>query len=127
MTTLDVAGPGVGAGFFVLAMSFVREPRRRTLNAVIVAGASGVYLSGGFGIWELAYPILVTARNLPRLNSYGYIGVAGSCMPYGRSASLLGKPDLAFYGDVFLRVLRPGLAHRSVVLGGSTHPGAPRL
>jgi hypothetical protein len=76
MTTMDVLGPAIGAGLFVLAMSFVREPSRRTLNAVIVAGASGVYLSGGFGIWELAYPVLVTPVIYRALQSYRYIGIA---------------------------------------------------
>ena len=33
---------------FVAVMSLVAEPaRRRTLNAIILAGATGVYLSGG--------------------------------------------------------------------------------
>jgi hypothetical protein len=76
MTTTDVLGPAIGAGLFVLAMSLVREPSRRTLNAVIVAGASGVYLSGGFGIWELAYPVLVTPVVYRALQSYRYVGIA---------------------------------------------------
>jgi hypothetical protein len=76
MTTMDVLGPAIGAGLLVLAMSVVREPSRRTLNAVIVAGASGVYLSGGFGIWELAYPVLVTPVIYRALQSYRYIGIA---------------------------------------------------
>ncbi len=40
---------------FVLVMSLVKEPARRNFNAIFVAGASGVYLSGGLGLWELAY------------------------------------------------------------------------
>lgn len=76
MTTMDVLGPAIGAGVFVMAMSLVREPTRRTLNAVLVAGASGVYLSGGFGVWELAYPILVTPVIYRAIESHRYIGVA---------------------------------------------------
>lgn len=76
MTTMDVLGPAIAAGIFVMAMSLVREPTRRTLNAVLVAGASGAYLSGGFGIWELAYPILVTPVIYRALESHRYIGVA---------------------------------------------------
>ena len=76
MTTMDMVGPAVGAGCFVIAMSLVREPARRTLNAVLVAGTAGVYLSSGFGIWELAYPVLVTPLLLRALESYRYIGVA---------------------------------------------------
>jgi hypothetical protein len=51
----DFAGPAGAAIVFVLFMSLVREPARRSYNAVLLAGASGVYLSGGFGAWELAY------------------------------------------------------------------------
>jgi len=76
MTVMDVVGPAIGACAFVLIMSFVREPTRRTLNAVIVAGASGVYLSGGFGIWELVYPAVVTPVVYRALRSYRYLAVA---------------------------------------------------
>jgi hypothetical protein len=76
MTVMDVLGPAIGASAFVLVMSLVREPTRRTVNAVIVAGASGVYLSGGFGIWELAYPVLVMPVVYRALQSHRYIGVA---------------------------------------------------
>lgn len=51
----DYIGPALGAAVFVVIMSLVREPARRHYNAVFVAGASGVYLSGGLGLWELAY------------------------------------------------------------------------
>jgi uncharacterized protein DUF6010 len=46
---MDYVGPAIGAVVFVLIMSFVREPTRRTLNAIVVAGACGTYLNGGFG------------------------------------------------------------------------------
>ena len=39
VTVMDVLGPAIGAVVAVLTMSLVREPSRRTLNAVIVAGA----------------------------------------------------------------------------------------
>ena len=45
---------------FVVIMSLVKEPARRTFNAIVVAGASGVYLGGGFGPWELLYPAIAT-------------------------------------------------------------------
>jgi hypothetical protein len=76
MTVMDVLAPAMGASVFVLVMSRVSEPTRRTLNAVIVAGASGVYLSGGFGVWEVAYPVLVTPMVYRALQSYRYIGLA---------------------------------------------------
>jgi hypothetical protein len=75
LTVMDYVGPAVGALVFVALMSLVPEPRRRTLNAVILAGASGVYLSGGFGPWELIYPIIGVSIAFSGLRSYSWIGV----------------------------------------------------
>ena len=65
----------VGALLFVGVMSLVAEPTRRTLNAIILAGASGVYLSGGFGLWELIYPVIGTVIGFRALQSYRWIAV----------------------------------------------------
>ena len=40
-----------------------------------LTGASGVYLSGGFGLWELAYPVIGAAIGFRALGSYRWIGV----------------------------------------------------
>ena len=58
LLVIDYVGPAIGAALFVVVMSFVKEPTRRSFNAIFVAGASGVYLSGGFGAWELVYPAI---------------------------------------------------------------------
>lgn len=76
LALMDYVGPAIGAALFVLIMSLVPEPVRRTLNAVIVAGASGVYLSGGFGLWELVYPLLATPVIYCALRSHRLIGLA---------------------------------------------------
>jgi hypothetical protein len=76
LVLMDYIGPVIGAGVFVLLMSLVREPGRRTFNAVLVAGASGVYMSGGFGVWELVYPVIVTPIAYLGLRSYRFIGIA---------------------------------------------------
>jgi len=74
---MDYVGPVLGAGLFVLMMSRVRDPTRRTLNAMIVAGASGVYISGGgFGVWELLCPIVAMPLAYRGLTSYRAIGLA---------------------------------------------------
>ena len=73
---MDYIGPAIAAGVFVLLMSTVREPARRTFNAVLVAGTAGVYLSGGFGLWELIYPVIVTPILYLGLRSYRFIGIA---------------------------------------------------
>jgi hypothetical protein len=73
---MDYVGPALGAALFVLVMQSVPEPTRRTFNAVFVGGASGVYLSGGFGVWELVYPALVTPVVYRGLTSHRFIGLA---------------------------------------------------
>jgi hypothetical protein len=65
----------MGAVVFIVLMSRVQEPIRRTLNAVIAAGATGVYLNGGFGAYELIYPVLALPLAYRGLASYRYIGI----------------------------------------------------
>ena len=72
----DYSGPVIGALLFVLIMSRVPEPARRNFNAIFVAGTCGAYLGGGFGIWELAYPLLATPVVYAGLRSYRFIGIA---------------------------------------------------
>lgn len=45
----DYYGPAIAASCFVLFMSRVAEPARRTFNAILVAGSCGAYLNRGFG------------------------------------------------------------------------------
>ena len=73
---MDFIGPTVGGVIFVLLMSLVQEPARRSFNAIFVAGASGVYLSGGLGSWELLYPAISAPVAYLGLRSHRYIGVA---------------------------------------------------
>jgi Family of unknown function (DUF6010) len=76
LVAMDYIGPAIGALVFLLLMSFVREPQRRTFNAIVVAGAGGVYLSGGLGPWELLYPAVATPFAYFGLRSYRHIGIA---------------------------------------------------
>jgi hypothetical protein len=73
---LDFVGPALGAVAFVLIMSRVREPARRSFNAIFVAGAGGVYLSGGLGPWELLYPAATVPVVYLGLRSHRFIGLA---------------------------------------------------
>jgi hypothetical protein len=57
-------------------MSLVREPTRQRVNAFLAAGATGVYLSGGFGRWELLFPVLALPVAYLGLRSYRFIGIA---------------------------------------------------
>jgi len=76
LQTMDYIGPALGAVAFVALMSLVKEPVRLRLNAILVAGASGVYLSGGFGPWELVYPALLMPIVYAALGSYRYVAIA---------------------------------------------------
>ena len=76
LVVMDYVGPSIGAAIFVLMMSLVTEPARRSFNAIFVAGASGVYLSGGFGPWELLYPAITAPVVYIGLRSYRFIGLA---------------------------------------------------
>ena len=76
LQVMDWIGPAIGAVVFVLIVSLVPEPVRRRFNAVFVAGASGVYLSGGFGPWELLYPAIAAPVVYLALDSHRFIGVA---------------------------------------------------
>ena len=76
LAVMDAVGPALAGLVFVLVMSFVKEPARRTLNVIVVAGAGGVYLSGGFGLWELLYPALSIPLVYLGLRSYRVIGIA---------------------------------------------------
>ncbi|MBK7858908.1 MAG: hypothetical protein IPJ65_09880 [Archangiaceae bacterium] len=73
---MDSLGPALAAGVFVLLASRVREPLRLRLNAVLVAGAGGVYLSGGgLGVLELAYPALLLPVVYRAMVSYRFVAV----------------------------------------------------
>jgi Family of unknown function (DUF6010) len=77
LSVMNVVGPLLGAIVFVALMSLVREPVRQKVNAVLVAGAAGVYLSGGgFGVWELLLPVALTPIAYRGLQSYRAIAVA---------------------------------------------------
>jgi Family of unknown function (DUF6010) len=75
LSPLDYIGPAVASAIFIAIMSSVNEPARRTWHAVILAGAGGVYLSGGFGPWELIYPLVATPVAYAGLRSYRFIGI----------------------------------------------------
>jgi hypothetical protein len=73
---MDYVGPAIGAVFFVLGMSLVAEPHRKTINAFLVAGACGVYISGGFGLWELLYSAVSMPVAYRGLRDYRFTGTA---------------------------------------------------
>jgi hypothetical protein len=62
---------------YIALMSLVREPHRRRLNAVMVAGAGAAYLSGGgLGAWEFGFTAVATYVAYRGLDSWTFIGIA---------------------------------------------------
>jgi hypothetical protein len=73
---MDYIGPVIGALLFVLGMSLVAEPQRKTINAFLAAGASGVYISGGFGAVEVLFAAVMMIVAYQGLRDYRYTGAA---------------------------------------------------
>lgn len=76
LAPMDLIGPALGACFFVIVMSLVPHPARRSFNAIVAAGGVGAYIGGSFGVWELLYPILAMPVVYLGLRSYRAIGIA---------------------------------------------------
>ncbi|GAB2815592.1 DUF6010 family protein [Streptomyces chlorus] len=59
-----------------LLMPFVREPHRRRLNAVVLAGAGAAHLGGGgLGGWEFAFTALIAYVAFRGLGSWAFVGI----------------------------------------------------
>ena len=72
---VDVVVPVVVAVLFIAATSAFKEPQRRNVNAVMIAGAGAAYLNGGLGVWEFAFTAVVTYCAYKGLISYRFIGL----------------------------------------------------
>jgi len=76
LAIIDYIGAVVGAVAFIVIMAMVREPARQALSAMLTAGLTAVYLSGGgFGVWELLFPIVTMPLAYRGLRSYRAIAV----------------------------------------------------
>lgn len=75
VTFNTVLGAIAIAMFFVSLMSLLKEPHRQKINAIILAGAAGVYWSGGLGVWEFAFGTLLLWVAFKGLNNYTFIGI----------------------------------------------------
>jgi Family of unknown function (DUF6010) len=64
-----VAPLGV-AGLLIALGSLLREPARQRFSAIFLAGAGAAYLSGGFGVGELAFCALITVLAYLGLQNY---------------------------------------------------------
>jgi len=55
-------------------MSLIKEPNRQKINAIIIAGAGGVYWNGGLGVWEFIFGSLMLFVAFKGLKHYYFIG-----------------------------------------------------
>ena len=60
---------------FITLSSLIKEPNRQTINALLVAGAGGVYWSGGLGAWEFAFGTIMLWIAFKGLTNYSFIGI----------------------------------------------------
>ncbi|MFJ4274987.1 DUF6010 family protein [Streptomyces coelicoflavus] len=85
----------------VLLLSLVPARHRRPLNALGIAGAGGVYFSGGgFGVWELPFGALMLYVAYRGLTSWTYIGIGWLLhTAWDIAHHLKGNPILPFAHD----------------------------
>ena len=98
-STADVITPVVVALVFITLMSLVKEPMRRSLMAILVAGAGSTYISGGgMGVWEFAFTTVMAVCSYRSLASYRFTGIAWLLhTAWDIVHHLTGHPIIPFY------------------------------
>jgi hypothetical protein len=60
---------------YITIFSLVKEPKRQTINALVIASAGAVYWSSGLGIGEFPFGISMIFIAYKGLTDYKYIGI----------------------------------------------------
>lgn len=60
---------------FILIMSLVKEPTKRRLNVLMIAGGGAVYWNGGLGIYELIFGLVMFIVAMQGFKHYYFIGI----------------------------------------------------
>lgn len=68
-------GAVIIALIWILATSLIPDPYRRRVSALAIAGAGAAYLSGGLGLWEFVFCIVMSVVAFRGLDSYTFIGI----------------------------------------------------
>ena len=95
----DVISPIAVAIVWLTLMSLVKEPTRRSLMAILVAGAGAAYISGGAaGAWELPFTVVMAYFSYCGLGSYRFCGIAWLLhTAWDVVHHLTGHPIIPFY------------------------------
>jgi hypothetical protein len=95
----DVVAPVAVATVWITLMSLVKEPMRRSLMAILVAGAGAAYMSGGgMGAWEVAFTTVMAVCSYRGLQSYRFTGSAWLLhTAWDVVHHLTGHPIIPFY------------------------------
>lgn len=64
------------AAVLITLLGLIPEPQRQRSNAVVVAMASGLYLFGALGVWEIPLALATLAFAYKGLTAYWGIGAA---------------------------------------------------
>ena len=73
---MTVVAPVLVGLVYVALASLLPEPARQRVNALMEAGASAAYISGGgLGLWELAFTTVVTVCAYRGSTNYTWLGV----------------------------------------------------
>jgi hypothetical protein len=72
----DAVAAVIAPLLFIALSSLIKEPNRRSFNAIMIAGAGAAYLSGGgLGYWEFLFAAVLTYCAFNGLRSYRFIGI----------------------------------------------------
>lgn len=73
---LSVVAPAIVGLVYIALLALLPEPARQRLNALMLAGAGGAYISGGsLGLWELAFAAVVMICAYQGLTNYAWLGI----------------------------------------------------
>jgi Family of unknown function (DUF6010) len=61
--------------FWIIPSSFMKEPKRRTFNAIILAVGGGAYFNSGFGYYELIFGAVIGFTAYHSLNNYKFLAL----------------------------------------------------
>ena len=108
---------------FIAGLSLLKEPARRQVSALLIAGAGATYLAGGFGPWELIMPVIMTPLAYFGLREYRWVGAGWVLhVAWDTAHHFYGNPILPF--DV---TSSAGCAICDVGLAGWYFLGAPSV